>query len=323
MLAWLAITSLLDGERGRLGWYFTATANAANADAKQPTELRILIYNAQFLPGVGAIVDKYGDTAELAKEIGRSITGYDIIGLCELFKPERRQELLGEIKKVWGENFYLLTATDTQRSAFGVDSGLTLVSRLPILESRSKPFGNDSSIAEYGLFADGFAAKGMLHARLAIGKGGKLDVFLTHLESTDAKIRTAQYTMLADFIKKYSDEHIPLLLLGDLNTNGPKAERARPGSQYSKLFAALNHVRPGAPFVDTWLKFHPTLPSTDPLEQWRVDYILMSPGQTTNMRLTPVSADSDPMIGEQKKPLSDHPAYKAVIKFESDAARGR
>ena len=112
--------------------------------------------------------------------------------------------------------------------------------------------------SDYGLRADGFAAKGVIHARIALhaevndNKDDKdrknhkepakkventLDVFVTHLEARDAAIREQQYVELADFIKKTSDRSCPMLLMGDINTAGMPEQRSDPNSQYSKLMA--------------------------------------------------------------------------------------
>lgn len=293
-------------------------AVGGSSASESPVPLRIVTYNVQFLPSVAAVVDLRGDTSYRAKAIGKAMAEFDIVGLNEAFKPERREEILSEVRKAWGENFHAVMPPKEQQSSFGIDSGLAILSRFPIMESHSEPFGNDSSIFDYGIYADGFAAKGMLHARLAIREGHPLDVFVTHLEATDSEVRERQYELLADFIKRYSDDGVPRVLLGDLNTNGVEQQREQPGAAYSKLFAALDRVRPDAPFVDLWLKLPPK--KTADYRRFeksgeRLDYVLVSQNPATVKALQPIDIEVDLMADKQTVTLSDHPAMKAVIEY--------
>jgi endonuclease/exonuclease/phosphatase family metal-dependent hydrolase len=70
-----------------------------------------------------------------------------------------------------------------------------LLTRFPIVESNSTVYKNFSKPADYGLRADGYAAKGVIHARVAYGNdsGMQLDVFVTHLEARADDLRPLQY----------------------------------------------------------------------------------------------------------------------------------
>ena len=111
--------------------------------------------------------------------------------------------------------------------------------------------------ADWTLNADGFAAKGVLHARLALAaarrKARTLDVFVTHLESRDAAIRTTQCEELARFIAAHRAAGGDVLVLGDFNIRGPDYRLSPPAPEHDGLLAALNRQAQGTPFRDVWL----------------------------------------------------------------------
>jgi endonuclease/exonuclease/phosphatase family metal-dependent hydrolase len=116
-------------------------------------------------------------------------------------------------------------------------------------------YANFSKPADYGLRADGHAAKGVIYARVARGPNEShnfIDVFVTHLEARADDLRPLQYKELAGFIKKTSDPEHPMLLLGDLNTYGMIEYQRDPQSQYSQLMRDLNAARPDGGVVDVW-----------------------------------------------------------------------
>src|SRR5262249_38601731 len=149
-----------------------------------------------------------------------------------------------------GTEFHVLKPPADARSMFGIDSGLAVASRLPILEAHHAAYGNDSSILKYGVLADGFAAKGVLHARVGRRKDAPPaewpDGFVTHLESKDRKAREEQYQKLAAFVRTHAAPDRPALILGDFNTRGNPAQLKDPAAPYHRLLAALQGARPGA-----------------------------------------------------------------------------
>lgn len=280
--------------------------------------LRVITYNTQFLPGVASHFNKRGHPSYRSKAIGKAVTGFDIIGLNELFDTPRRRELLAEIQNAWGDNYHVVTAPDSQRSFLGIDSGLAIISRKRVVESHSIPFGNGSSVMQYGLVADGLASKGILHARIAIRDSQLLDVVVTHLEAKDASIRERQYDLLSEAIRRYGDDRQPLLLLGDLNTSGGKAQRDSPTSPYSRLLKALNQARPHAPFVDLWPHLHAESGGTSNPGSadggTRIDYIFLSQDPVKPV-LAAVSVEVESFPDKRTTTLSDHAAVKAVLEY--------
>jgi endonuclease/exonuclease/phosphatase family metal-dependent hydrolase len=138
-------------------------------------------------------------------------------------------DILAEREKNIIANFvYLVTHYAIVRDVFArtvdetprepvTDDSVTIISRLPILETNSIVYRNRSGSDSYG-------AKGVLHARLAGGgpSGGPIDVFATHLQASGgSEVRQGQIKELAAFVEQHNDPQTPALLLGDLNTAGP------------------------------------------------------------------------------------------------------
>lgn len=312
-----------------LGPLFAGDAKSASTFDQNTTEkaatrrqdvLRAITYNTQFLPGIAERFNKRGDASYRAKAIGKAVAQFDIIGLNEVFDLQHRKELLSEVRNAWGDgNCHSVTAPDNQRSVVGVDGGLAIVTRLPLVESHSVSFGNGSSVLKYGIDADGLADKGILHARLAVSDNKQLDVFVTHLESTDSSIRERQYEILGQTIQRYAARHLPVLLMGDLNTVGGKSDRECPTFGYSKLLKSLNSARPNAPFVDLWPQLHSEDGPTNSPERLsggaRIDYIFVSQGPDTVPPLKPTSVNVERFLDNRTKTLSDHAAVTAALAY--------
>jgi endonuclease/exonuclease/phosphatase family metal-dependent hydrolase len=281
--------------------------------------IRVITYNAQFLPGVASAWNKRPEPQYRARTLAERLAGYDIIGLNEMFDLRPRELLLAELARRWGKDFHCVSPPASQASAFSIDSGLVLVSRFPIVARHSLPLGNDSSIWKHGLLADGFAAKGVLHARLRLAdsdaRRGLVDVFLTHLESQEPAVRDAQSLLLAQFIAAHADPHLPALLLGDFNTSGDPAEIDNPASPYQRMLTALQRSRPSSPWVDLWPRFGRGLGGTSdpeaPAGGNRIDYIFVSNPKDCPPPLRPVAVHVNPMPDRRVRTLSDHAAVEA------------
>ncbi len=106
-----------------------------------------------------------------------------------------------------------------------VGSGLSILSRYPIIETRSEPFGKRRCA---GL--DCLGNKGVLYARMAIpGVPSTINLFNTHLNSQasskvsprrHARAHRLQVEELGAFIATVGDRDIPTILGGDFNMKG-------------------------------------------------------------------------------------------------------
>jgi endonuclease/exonuclease/phosphatase family metal-dependent hydrolase len=210
-------------------WFFVASPPAPAAEGR---DLKVITFNVQFLPGIAGLANQRVDPEYRARTLGKLLASYDIVGLNEVFDPGHRAILLNELRNCLGDDYHCATPAPQQQSAFGIGSGLAIVSRLSILASHSMAYGNDSSVWKYGFAADGFAAKGALHARIsrggAVPESDCLDVFVTHLESTEAAAREDQYPRLAQFIRTHAAPDQPSLILGDFNTVGDPPDQHDP-----------------------------------------------------------------------------------------------
>ena len=277
--------------------------------------LRVISYNAQFLPV--ELLNKRGKGSYRAVQVVKRVLAYDVIGLNEIFHSKRRQELLDYFQQAWGPDFSYVVSHPDDRSAFGLDSGLMLASRLPIVESHSLVFGNDSTFRERGILNDGFAKKGALHARIRrdTDDGEMLiDCFLTHLESKDVVRRREQYSKLAAFIREHSRPDVPIILMGDFNTIGDQVEVDNTRSQYHRMCRELATAR------SNWLDLGlltgraawGTRDAGQPSGGNRIDYIFVS-NPNSEVALESVQARSlrfpDPEVGF----LSDHCAVEAIF----------
>jgi endonuclease/exonuclease/phosphatase family metal-dependent hydrolase len=283
--------------------------------------LKVITYNVQLLPGIAELANLRRHADYRAATIGDKLAAFDIIGLNEVFEPAHRETLLRQLRDKLGSDFHCVTPPAKQRSAFRVDSGLVIVSRLPIVASHSIAYGNDSSIWKYGWQADGFAAKGALHARLRRAANAPLedclDVFVTHLESQESAVRDVQYHRLAEFIAMHADPRRPVLILGDFNTVGNARETKTESSQYGRMMNALRRSRNGLPLIDLWPELsREDIGTSDPDVAHggeRIDYIFVSNPSAVHVELRPLSIRLNRLADPKVTTLSDHCAVEAEL----------
>jgi endonuclease/exonuclease/phosphatase family metal-dependent hydrolase len=264
-----------------------------------------------------------GNNAYRAEQIGKQLAqSFDIIGLNEVFQDTYREALLAEIKKVWGENYHVVAGpapTDPKR----YNGGLAIVSRYPFLETNSVIYDHISMPKDFGFGADGFASKGVLHARVcrdtAHPTGNTVDVFVSHLEARSREMREEQYKEIGAFIGKTNDPSLPVLILGDFNTRGNPEYQSDQSSPYHRLLAQLNLGRPGAPVIDLWPAMEKGLGGTNEQESsetgGRIDYIFLSNPKGNPKAIIPLSVKVNPYPDETVKFLSDHSAVEAELRW--------
>ncbi len=183
-----------------------------------------------------------------------------------------------------------------------------------------------SRFISHGFRADGFAAKGVLHARIRLGDapGESLDCFLTHLESRSAPARKSQLEELARFIAAHASTERPAVLLGDLNIAAdypPCPAKGVSASPYQELLAAL--ASSGLAWIDVW----PSLDSgaggtSEPLDERggrRIDYVFISAAHdSARNSLRPTSANVERFLDDKVKEgsLSDHAAVVCELEIQ-------
>jgi endonuclease/exonuclease/phosphatase family metal-dependent hydrolase len=286
-----------------------------------PEMLRFLSYNVQFLPGPGKFFNKRGQDDYRAVEIGRRTAEFDVVAFNEVFEIGPRAKILDELKAAWGGNFHVYECPEPPADVRKYNAGLAVASRFPIVETHHIPYSRTSTIQQFGVFADEFAQKGALHARVRVPTNTgplEIDVFCTHLDSKLASVRTTQIDELADFAATHSKAENPAVFLGDFNTRGNPPYQKDPDSDYNALLSRLRKARPTT--IDLWAEIGQgeggTSDQTSPDGGRRIDYIFFSPPDDAPNRLVPKSVAVRPFLDERVVALSDHSAVEAVFTIQ-------
>ena len=311
---------------------FGPEARADDAPHNAPGTLRVITYNVQFLPDPVSWKNERPNPEYRANRIAEVLRGFDLAGLQEVFHAKHREQIVDRTRNNWHGELHQFASPHPKE--FFTSGGCLILTRRPLLESSAVVFANYSKPADYGYRADGHAAKGVLHGRIArsaMESNNFIDVFVTHLEARADELRPLQYKEMTDFIRKKSDVNHPLLILGDLNTYGMAEYQKDPKSQYSQLMRELNTVRPESGVVDLW----PTLKGdaiggTTEQESSeigkRVDYVLLGNPTGGKVQLKPTRIAVELFQDEIVGALSDHNAVVADLEWpagEKDGAASR
>ena len=289
------------------------------ADGTPGMPLRVISYNVQFLPGVARVANKRKQPQYRAAELGRLMSHYDLVGLNEVFDDEPRGAILAGVKQHWGDAFYVITGPTPSDDRF--NGGLALISRHPFLETHSWIYTIASSPKDYGLRADGYAAKGVLHARIARdaqASDAGIDVFVTHLEARVAEIRHQQFGEFANFVARHSSPSRPILLLGDFNTRGNPEYREDETSAYHLLIGTIKKSIPEHRLLDLWPALKDGQDGGTSEQEGkpggrRIDYIFAASANKEPPRLKATDVRVNRFLDEKVGALSDHSAVEADI----------
>lgn len=198
----------------------------------------------------------------------------DIVGICEIFDNDERQELRNRLSPI-----YMHSKEGPDEADIESDGGLLLLSKHPFVSSHS-------SIYREAAGPDSLANKGILHARINPPNGViPSDVFFTHAQNIEEddgqEALYAQLSHLGYMVQAYSHIDRPAFIFGDLNIPGENSEN------YQTMLQRL-----GMP-IDLWKTKHPNLagytnttnnnffedPTDAPANNHRLDYILLKPGE--------------------------------------------
>ncbi len=305
-----------------VGCGVTRPTSVSGDEPAEATTVRAISYNVQFLPGPAAIANKRKNPKYRAEVIGRLMAEFDIVGLNEVFEDNHRELLLSQIEVAWGDDYSVVTGPHPDDGR--ANGGLAIVTRLPVEATHSVIYKAFSSPKDYGLRADGFAAKGVLHARLRrhrdVDSADAIDVFVTHMEARADHLRPKQYEEMAAFIHEHADPARPVLIMGDFNTRGEREEREAPDAQYPMLIARLTEALPEATLVDTWLHLHAdefggTTEQESTEVGHRIDYIFVANPSSGTARLEPLAVRVNGYLDDEVFALSDHSAVEADLRW--------
>ncbi len=292
---------------------------AAAAEAQNPVpasdSLKVITYNVQFLPGPAAAMNQRKEPEYRAQRIAEEVAKFDIVALEEVFDQKWVDAIANGVQAIWGERFHKLASPMAEGHNY--TGGCLLLSKYPFAETNTMVFEHFSKPEDFGFRADGFAAKGVIHARVALdGDQSTIDVFVTHLEARDDSLRPAQYAEMAAFIQRVADPSRPALILGDLNTKGTPDQWDDATSQYSVMMKAFGDARAGTGFVDVWpalmAKAHGGTSEQESTETGkRIDYVLVSNPTASAVKFEPKTIRIDPYVDPKTLFLSDHSAVIA------------
>lgn len=295
------------------------------AEGNPGDQIRVITYNVQFLPDPASFRNERPEPEYRADQIAKQVSRFDVVALQETFHDKHRARIVEGIGKVWKKKLHTV-ASPTPKEFF-TSGGCLLVSKTPFAVQHTTVFANFSKPADYGLRADGYAAKGVLHARVlrnaernAENGDDFVDVFVTHLEARADNLRPLQYAEIATFVKKHSSADHPVLLLGDLNTRGSAEFRTDRTSQYSQLMEQLASAHAGRDWIDVWPHLQAdSLGGTNKQESAdigkRIDYILLSNPMQSHTQLVPISVAVKLFQDAKVTALSDHNAVAAVLEW--------
>ena len=141
--------------------------------------IRLLTYNVFMRPVVGDYTDRKDERLE---HIIEAIMKYDIVCFQELFSTfnSRRDKLLSFASECNFKYASVPPCPTFFQSIFErtpINSGLLIISKMPIVASKFLPFKAKSGI-------DGIAIKGVLYSKISTGKDAFIHLFNTHLQAT-------------------------------------------------------------------------------------------------------------------------------------------
>ena len=188
-------------------------------------QLKILSWNIKMLPApYGLFLNRHERTDDIIQILQES-SSYDVIFFQEAFSGSIRRKIYSALRNVYPYEI----SPDDQTAFYKINSGLWVISRLPITLK--------SHISFTQLMGwDKLASKG---AKLfsAIKDNQEFHLINTHMqsdyESDYSDIRSSQYMEInKNLILPYKKSETPLILCGDLNTSNP-----------GKLQNALQHLK--------------------------------------------------------------------------------
>lgn len=306
----------------RVAGWISLVICCVGVHADESNTISVISYNVQFLPPPASFANKRPDPDYRAARIAEEVSKFDVVGLQEVFHRKHRDQIIAGLTEAWKQTPNTLIAPLPQE--FSTNGGTALLTRQPILVTNTTVYKNFSKPEDYGLRADGFAAKGAIHARLALDATAStraIDVYVTHLEARADYLRPKQYEELAAFIKRTSDPKQPMILIGDMNTKGMAEFRNDPESQYVLLMRALNGARPNGGVIDVWTHLKgDELGGTSEQESSeigkRIDYIFVGNPASPAPNLVPQSIEVKTYQDEQVTALSDHNAVVAEFAWK-------
>ena len=306
------------------GLILVGPSSTARAQGGPADPLAIAHYNVQFLfpsffPSfIFDAFDHFPPTTGRAELIGKTMACQDIVSFNEVSNDERRADLFAAMEANaaacgtparidGGARFWdFFVGPHNGQTNPVLDDEIAIASRFPIVQTHTLVYEDCSGV-------DCLADKGALHARVWRGSGfhgrDALDVFVTHSNDGDAAVLQAQFAELRDFIKANHDPEIPVVVMGDFNTNGNPGEVSNPSSLYNTMIATL---REAVPDLDD--RGAGAAEPTNAEKDARIDFVLVAGAETEPITVNYFEGSDDtlPLNGR----LSDHAALLTTGKWD-------
>ena len=258
----------------------------------EDNQLKILSWNIKMFPApYGWLFKPYKRAANIVQVLKES-DGYDIIFFQEAFSGSIRRKIYAKLQNIYPHE----VEPDDQTAFYKINSGLWVISRLPIT------LKNHISFTQFRE-SDKLASKG---AKLFSVKKDKQNFHLinTHMqadyEKINSDVRILQYTEIYNqLILPYEKEVIPLILCGDLNISEPgklKKMMDKLKLQNGPLMGMLQH-------------------STIGRSKELLDYILIGGNYSKFKSIKRRVIDFSFKLKEKEYNLSDHYPLEAVFSW--------
>jgi endonuclease/exonuclease/phosphatase family metal-dependent hydrolase len=220
----------------------TGQATEGCAPATSPLKLRLLTYNMLLRPPFINYNGNDYKNERLQIFIEQVLPRYDVVALQEVFwfMNTRLPYLLQEAKKA-GFCWYCTTTPPPALSRKFIDGGLVILSRYPIVETKSRLYSS-------GVQIDGWAAKQGLYAKIQITPSSCIHVFTTHTQADYASNPTNKWTAqarmhqieeLAEMVRDVASSDPTkgdLFVMGDLNVDA-RAHNSTNNKERQKISA--------------------------------------------------------------------------------------
>lgn len=173
-------------------------SNIMSIENKKTFDFKILTYNVWGLPN-----PLTKDLKERMDLIGKNLSEYDFVNLQESFS-DHALKIVDNAKFPYAERY-------DNTSIFHLNSGLTTLSKYPIIFKKLKKFTKCAG-------TDCFSNKSISLTRVKVEGFGNIDIYNTHYQSMDSKedIRINSNETVESFIKE-NDQGNLTILTGDFN----------------------------------------------------------------------------------------------------------
>lgn len=198
------------------------SCDKADEQPTRPKRIKAFQYNVCWRP----VISHIGREEYLRERMEQTVehiaeADYDLIGIEEAW--QLGSDLVDDFVKLLRERGYKYIVSGEVPGVFTrlcLDSGLLLISKFPVVAYDAMTY-TDSYRIDY------IYGKGALYARLNVGGGQHVHVFVTHLQATysllatpeDKAIRKKQLAQLRKFIEKNACDGAPIFAFGDFNVD--------------------------------------------------------------------------------------------------------